>query len=72
MKISRFNRTVEAEPKYRMTETPSKSTRKLSERRKCRFSSSTVRLEMPVLARAEPLIFWSEAGRQIDFNDEQP
>jgi hypothetical protein len=29
-------------------------------------------LEIALLARAEPSIFWSDAGRQIDFNDEQP
>jgi hypothetical protein len=72
MPISRFKITVESEPKYRMTEMPSKSSRKLSETRKYRFPSSTVILEMPLLARAEPSIFCSEAGRQIDFNDEQP
>jgi hypothetical protein len=29
-------------------------------------------IEIPVLARAEPSIWCSEAGRQIDFNIEQP
>jgi hypothetical protein len=28
-------------------------------------------LEIPVRSRAEPSIVWSEAGRQIDFSDQQ-
>jgi hypothetical protein len=55
-----------------MIEIPSTSSRKLSETRKCRFPSSTVILEMPAPARAEPSICCSDAGRKIDFNDEQP
>jgi hypothetical protein len=33
--MSRFNETVESEPKYRITEMPSKSRRKLPETRNC-------------------------------------
>jgi hypothetical protein len=55
-----------------MTEIPEKSTRKSSETRKFRFPSSIVMLEMPLSARAEPSIVCSDAGRQIDSNDEEP
>jgi hypothetical protein len=69
--ISRGKITVESEPKYRITDVPAESTRKLPETLKYRFPGSTLTLEIPDCARAEPSIISSEAGRQIDFNDEQ-
>jgi hypothetical protein len=59
-------------PKYRIIEMPSKSTRKVSETAKCEFPSSTAISEMCDAEKLELSTATSEAGRQIDFNDEQP
>jgi hypothetical protein len=48
--------TSEDRPKYRITETPSKSRRKYSRTEKWRFPSAIVILEMPLPANAEPSI----------------
>jgi hypothetical protein len=69
--ILRDNGTVGADPKYRINEVPSKSSKKLFETGKRQFPSSTVSFEIRVPVKADPEMTCSEAGRQIDSNDEQ-
>jgi hypothetical protein len=51
--------------------TPSKSNKKSPRTWKWRFPSSTLIVEIPELAKAEPSMTCNEAGRQIDLSDEQ-
>jgi hypothetical protein len=51
---------------------PSKSSRKSPEIPKCELPSSTVISENEMTEKLELSITPSEAGRQIDCNDEQP
>jgi hypothetical protein len=69
--ILRDKVTLEADPKYRITEMPSKLSRKSPRTQKSRLASSTVISDILVLGRAKSPIICSEAGRQIDSKDEQ-
>jgi hypothetical protein len=70
--ISRGKVTFESDPKYRITRASSRVTKKSPETRKWRFPDSTMISEIPVSENEEPYIICNEAGRQIDFSDEQP
>jgi hypothetical protein len=69
--IPRERTTLLSDPKYRITEARLDPVSKGPETVKCRSPSSTEISEMAV-AKAEPSMSSSEAGRKIDSNDEHP
>jgi hypothetical protein len=59
-------------PKYRISEIPSKSTRKSPQTRKKRLPGATAMLRTPHSLNARPVTSRTTAGKQIDRSNEQP
>jgi hypothetical protein len=61
---------VGPDPKYRITDIPLKSIRKLPETRRCVFPSSRAIAAIPEPEKAEPSIVSRDRGKQIALNEE--